>query len=94
MAGVYRNATISLAALRQYTRAYDAAGAAIDENPAATADPEFMYAVIKSEAELGHAEDAKTAAQLLAAKNPIVKSDPEFIELIAWLKDKLQPGTH
>jgi tetratricopeptide (TPR) repeat protein len=85
MAGVFRNATISYAALGKYDRAYRTAGAAIDENGGATADPEFMYALIKAEAELGYAEDAKQAAQLLAGKTPLVKSDPEFIELVASL---------
>jgi tetratricopeptide (TPR) repeat protein len=88
-AGLFRNATISYAAVGNYKQAFHAAGAAIDDNETLTAEPVFMYALIKSEMELGMLEDAKMSAQLLAGKNPTVKADPEFVQLVGKLNQRL-----
>jgi tetratricopeptide (TPR) repeat protein len=88
--GLYRNAAISYAALGKYSQAFDAAGAAVSEKKALMADPEFMYAVIKTQAELGMFEEAKQSILVLVAKAPAVKADPEFRELVEKLKLKFE----
>jgi len=90
LAGLYRNATISYAALQRYSEAYDAGGAALSENKGVMADAEFMYAVINTQAELGQLDAAKTSAEVLVAKTPAVRTDPEFAALVAYLKDKFK----
>jgi tetratricopeptide (TPR) repeat protein len=88
--GLYRNAAVSYAALGKYSQAFDAAGAAVSEKKALMADPEFMYAVIKTQAELGMFEQAKQSILVLVAKAPAVKADPEFRELVESLKLKFE----
>lgn len=89
-AGLFRNATVSYAALGKYSQAYDASGAALSENKGFMADPDFMYAVIRTQAELGMLDEAKTSVEVLATKTPAVKGDQEFNELVKYLKRKLE----
>lgn len=94
--GLYRNLTISYAEAERYQAAYDAAGRTMALRKSVTDDKYFVYAVAKAEAGLGKFADAQLALRLIAAKDPSVKQDPDFLQTVDFVFDRMkadQKGT-
>jgi tetratricopeptide (TPR) repeat protein len=89
-AGLYRNFVIAYFENGKYNEAYEAAGMAIGFQKYVTDDKFFMYSLAKTEASLGKYEDAQTALKVIAAKVPNIKSDPDFIESVDYVFDKMK----
>jgi tetratricopeptide (TPR) repeat protein len=90
LSGVYRNITISYAALRRYGHALDAADEAYTRSPAVTSDPYFVCALAAANTAAGRLEDAEMELKLVLAKNPWFRSEPEFQKAVAFLREKVQ----
>lgn len=88
--GVYRNLTISYSAVGEYQKSLSSANQAMSLKRGLTSDQYFMYAFAISDAGLGKIEEAKAALLLISAKKPEVKSDPDFIEAVNFVRAKIQ----
>jgi hypothetical protein len=77
---VYRNLTISYAALNQNRAALDAADKAAALNKNAFADIEFVIAYANVSIEEGYLGDAQNALKVLLAKQPEVENNVEFVK--------------
>lgn len=84
-AGIYRNLTISYATVGKYDDALKAADSASEMNKESSSDPDFMYAVVKTDAALGDFVAAQTALKVLAANVPEVRNTPEFADAANFL---------
>jgi tetratricopeptide (TPR) repeat protein len=78
--GLYRNLTISYAAVGRYEDALQSADKAYEQNNKLTSDPFFVYALVKTDAALGDFQSAQSALKVIAAKVPEVKNTPEFAD--------------
>jgi tetratricopeptide (TPR) repeat protein len=87
-AGIYRHLTISLAELGRYADSMHAADEAVRHDRALTSDPYFMFAVARANAGLGQLEEAETTLELIAAKKPDVRGDPEFARAVQFVRAK------
>lgn len=86
LGGVYRNLTVSLAAMREWEQALKAADRAFELNKTLTSDAQFAYALANADSALGQLEDAKTVLEVILAKKPEVRNDPEFLEAVNFYK--------
>lgn len=82
LSGVYRNLTISLSALGRYESAMKAADKAFELNKSLVSDPAFAYAMAQTNIGLRQLDEARTVIQVIAAKRPEVKDDPQFQEIV------------
>jgi tetratricopeptide (TPR) repeat protein len=85
MSGAFNLLTISYTAVGRYDDALQAADRAYDMDKAVTSDPRFMYALAKSNAGVGQLEAARRTLQVIAAKKPEVRTDPEFKEAVQFV---------
>lgn len=87
--GIYRNLTISYAAVGRYQDALDSADKAYNLNNKLTSDPFFVFALVKTNAALGDFQSAQSALKVIAAKVPEVKNTPEFAEAANFLINEI-----
>lgn len=94
MSGAFNLLTISYTAVGRYDDALQAADKAYDMDKAVTSDPRFMYALAKANAAVGQLEAARRTLQVIAAKKPEVRTDPEFREAVLFVvaRSKSAPG--
>lgn len=83
--GIYRNLTISYAAVGRYDDALKAADKAYELNKKSSSDPDFMFALVKTDAALGDFVASQTALKLIAARVPEIKNTPEFADAANFL---------
>lgn len=86
MFGIYRNLTISLAALGRYRDALDAADIAVEMNQALFSDPEFVCAGAIANAGLGQFKSARLTLQVLVSKQPNLRHDSNFALAVSTVK--------
>lgn len=77
---VYRNLTISYAALNQNKEALVAADKAVELNKNMFSDPEFVIAYANVSIVEGYLGDAQNALKVLLAKHPEVENNVEFVK--------------
>lgn len=89
VSGVYRNLTVSYAAVDRYQDALKAADKAIQMKPGVTSDQYFIFALAKANGGVGNFRDAETALKLIVMKKPQVRQDPEFVATVNTIKAKM-----
>lgn len=88
LSGLYRNLTISYAALGRYDEAMQTADQAVELGPDMFVDPQFIYAAARASASVGKIDAAVTALNVLATKRPELQKDPEFWDAARFVKEK------
>ena len=79
---VYRNLTISHAALHENEAALAAADKAHALNKKTSSDTQLMIAYANASTALGYLADAQDALKLLLAKQPEIENNPEFVKAV------------
>ena len=79
---VYRNLTISHAALNHNEAALDAADKAYALNKDIFTDPEFVIIYANASTKLGYLADTRNALKVLLAKHPEIESNAEFVKAV------------
>jgi tetratricopeptide (TPR) repeat protein len=87
--GLYRNLTVSYAAVGRYQDALQSADKAYELNKNVTSDPFFVFALVKTDAALGDFQSAQSALKVIAAKMPEIKSTTEFKEAINFVINEI-----
>jgi tetratricopeptide (TPR) repeat protein len=90
--GVYRNLTISYAALGEYRTALDAGDIAYEMKKGISSDQYFMYAMARAYAGVGNFQAAQNALNLILAKKPEVRGDPEFVDTVNFAAARARAG--
>jgi tetratricopeptide (TPR) repeat protein len=86
--GIYRNLAVSFTALHGYEEAKNAGEIAFRLNNSIMSDQYFMYAMAIADAGMGKIHEATTTLRVIAAKKPEVKSDPEFLAAVEFVRRK------
>ena len=79
---VYRDLTISHAALNHNEAALDAADKAVVFNKNMFSDPQFVIVYANTSTKLGYLADTRNALKVLLAKHPEIESNPEFVKAV------------
>ena len=88
-AGIYRNLTISYAALGRYKDAAQSADEAYRLNKAVLSDQYFVYGLAKAKAGVGDFRAAETVLRVIAAKKPDVRRDPDFKDAVDFVTARM-----
>lgn len=87
--GIYRNLTISYAALARYKDALGAADEAYKRDKNVTSDPYYMCALATANAATGSLEDAEIGLRLILTETPEFGSNPAFRKAAEFLQVRL-----
>lgn len=87
--GVYMQLTMSYAEVGRYDDAIKFGDKAYAIDKTVNSNPYFAYAAAKALAGKGDIETAKTIIKVIAAKNPELINDPDFISAVSFIKEKI-----
>ncbi len=88
--GIYRNLTVSYAALGRYDDALGAADEAYGRDQNVTSGPYYMCALATANAATGSLEDAEIGLRLIVLKKkPEFRGDPAFRKAVEFLQARL-----
>ena len=87
--GVYRNLTVSYAAMERWREAMDAADEACTLERGVTGDPHFACAAAMASAGLGDLKSAETMLRVIAMKRPESRQDPDCRKAAAFVMARM-----
>lgn len=87
--GIHRNLAISYTAVSKYKKAFQSANLAYELNKHLLSDPDFVFALVKTNAALGDYKSAQSGLKVIAARRPEVKNSAEFAEAANFLINEI-----